>query len=600
MSVQFIANTAYQGADVDKSSFVLLPVPLPATPQLLARLYNAPLQYTCLDNRTSFGIFSSNQVVLQDDLDAYGRWMGLTLGSMTFDNLSYEKCPTCTRGEATLDVELMLGMVKGATMWHWNFDRDGFFYFLANALLNNLTGTPDVISVSYGSDESPARKAGFTITNDLYAMLATTAKTIIVASGDNGVFGNGCKCSTFTDPAQCSLCCSREYSFPEWPATCPYVTVVGGTSAVVSGSTPFYQNPSATQNTNLHYHVHEIMAGAESGAGITSGGGYSSVFPAMPFMHKAIRGYLKQQSVFTNSSEAIIAQSSVMWPAFNNGTLMRGYPDVSVLAARIPIFDTQPSPSGKQMVGGTSASTPLFAAYVVMMNDLRLQAGLPKLGNMLPLIYMLGDKHPEVFNDVTVGYHGFAQPKNGGCQNPQTGEPICDANQDCTISGMRQGLTAAPGWDAVTGFGSINFERMLRYVLPGSDAVSISSLNVSSLKEDIAMAANASAVAVAAAASAAASSASSAVSMATLNSSLAIAANASAVAVASAASAVAASAAAAVSASSATASAVPAASATAEVKKEAENSKSLAGKDLFPFLLPCYIIRDFPPGCEPH
>jgi len=70
MSVQFIANTAYQGAAVDQSSFVLLPSPLPATPQLLARLYNAPLQYNCLDNRTSFAIFSSSQVVLQDDLDA--------------------------------------------------------------------------------------------------------------------------------------------------------------------------------------------------------------------------------------------------------------------------------------------------------------------------------------------------------------------------------------------------------------------------------------------------------------------------------------------------------------------------------------------------
>jgi subtilase family serine protease len=225
----------------------------------------------------------------------------------------------------------------------------------------------------------------------------------------------------------------------------------------------------------------------------------------MPFMHKAIRGYLKQQSVLTNSSEAIIAQSSVMWPAFNkSGTLMRGYPDVSALAARIPIFDTQSSPSGKIMSGGTSASTPIFAAYVVMMNDLRLQAGLPKLGNMLPLIYMLGDKHPEVFNDVTVGYHGFAQPKNGGCSNPQTGEPICDANQDCMISGMRQGLTAAPGWDAVTGFGSINFERMLRYVLPGSDAVSIASF----VNNGAGLFANVSAIASATAAAAAATASS--------------------------------------------------------------------------------------------
>jgi hypothetical protein len=108
------------------------------------------------------------------------------------------------------------------------------------------------------------------------------------------------------------------------------------------------------------------------------------------------------------------------------------------------------------------------------------------------------------------------------------------------ISGMRQGLTAAPGWDAVTGFGSINFERMLRYVLPGSDAVSIASRN-----KDAAMVADAAASTAAAAASAAAASAASI------------------------------------------------ASATAEVKTEAETSKSIAGKDLFPLLLPCHIIRNF-------
>jgi len=73
------------------------------------------------------------------------------------------------------------------------------------------------------------------------------------------------------------------------------------------------------------------------------------------------------------------------------------------------------------------------------------------------------------------------------------------------ISGMRQGLTAAPGWDAVTGFGSINFERMLRYVLPGSDAVSIASFvnNGAVLFADVSAIASATAAAAAAAASSA-------------------------------------------------------------------------------------------------
>jgi hypothetical protein len=73
------------------------------------------------------------------------------------------------------------------------------------------------------------------------------------------------------------------------------------------------------------------------------------------------------------------------------------------------------------------------------------------------------------------------------------------------ISGMRQGLTAAPGWDAVTGFGSINFERMLRYVLPGSDAVTIASFvnNGAALFVNVSAIASATAAAAAAAASSA-------------------------------------------------------------------------------------------------
>ena len=442
------------------------PAPLPSTPQLLAQLYNAPVQYTALHPRTSYAIFSASMVVKQDDLDAYGRWMGLAMGNITFDNLPYANCTTCARGEATLDTEIMLGMIKGATSWHWNFDTDSFFYFVASALLNDLSGTPDVVSISYGVDEDFLSVAQLKYVNDQFALLATTSKTIIAASGDNGVYGNGCSCSNFTDSSQCGLCCSRALSKPEWPATSPYVVAVGGTSAAVSGSTPFYQNPSMQQNTNFHSYIHEIMAGAESGSGgITSGGGYSSMFPALPFQHKAIRGYLAQQSSNTNLPESIIAQSFPMWPATNaTGTLMRGYPDVSALAVRIPFVDTEYGelgpPDGRAMQAGTSASTPIFASYVVMMNDMRLQAGLPKLGNMLPLLYMLGDKHPEVYNDVTIGYHGFAQPKNSGC-----GMAVCKGGFDCIINNKRQGLTAAPGWDATTGFGSINFERMLRFVL---------------------------------------------------------------------------------------------------------------------------------------
>jgi hypothetical protein len=349
MSVQGVALATFKitGANLtvdneDVSTFVIPPTPLPSSPQQIAQLYHAPLQYTALHPITSYAIFSSSEVVLQDDLDAYGKWMGLSLGNFSFDNLPYDKCPNCPRTESTLDSGIMLGMVKDATAWHWNFDVDSYFHFVAFALLDNLSGTPDVISISYGVDEIDS--VPLRIVYAEFAMLATTSKTILTASGDNGVYGNGCRCENFDSSSQCGLCCSRSLSKPEWPATSPYVVAVGGTSAVASGSTPFYQNPSSVQNTNSHKYVHEIMAGAESGGQITSGGGYSSLFAALPYQLSPIRRYLAQQSVDTNDREATISQS-YMWPARNeNGTLMRAYPDVSMLAVRIPVVETGTRP----------------------------------------------------------------------------------------------------------------------------------------------------------------------------------------------------------------------------------------------------------------
>ena len=60
------------------------------------------------------------------------------------------------------------------------------------------------------------------------------------------------------------------------------------------------------------------------------------------------------------------------------------------------------------LIGGTSASTPTFAALVALLNDARLKAGLPTLGFMNPLIYLIGAQVPSAFNDITKG-------NNPGC-----------------------------------------------------------------------------------------------------------------------------------------------------------------------------------------
>jgi tripeptidyl-peptidase-1 len=82
-----------------------------------------------------------------------------------------------------------------------------------------------------------------------------------------------------------------------------------------------------------------------------------------------------------------------------------------------------------QGIGGTSASAPIFASIINLLNEERLAAGKGPIGFLNPIIY----SHPEMFNDVTIG-------SNPGCGT--------------------QGFPAAPGWDPVTGVGTPNYTKM--------------------------------------------------------------------------------------------------------------------------------------------
>lgn len=60
------------------------------------------------------------------------------------------------------------------------------------------------------------------------------------------------------------------------------------------------------------------------------------------------------------------------------------------------------------LIGGTSDSSPTFAEFVAMLNDVRLSAGQPPLGFLNPFLYSKGFHG---LNDITRGH-------NGGCGTP--------------------------------------------------------------------------------------------------------------------------------------------------------------------------------------
>jgi hypothetical protein len=52
---------------------------------------------------------------------------------------------------------------------------------------------------------------------------------------------------------------------------------------------------------------------------------------------------------------------------------------------------------------GTSASAPVFAGVISLLNDARIGAGKTPLGFLNPLLYNLSATHPDAFYDVSVG-----------------------------------------------------------------------------------------------------------------------------------------------------------------------------------------------------
>jgi len=82
----------------------------------------------------------------------------------------------------------------------------------------------------------------------------------------------------------------------------------------------------------------------------------------------------------------------------------QAYPDVPAQGENFRIFY-----KGKaEPVGGTSVSSPAFAGFVSLLNDARLNAGLPPMGFLNPFLYSSGFVG---LNDISIG-------NNSGCGTP--------------------------------------------------------------------------------------------------------------------------------------------------------------------------------------
>ncbi|KAL9618720.1 MAG: hypothetical protein Q9160_006599 [Pyrenula sp. 1 TL-2023] len=210
---------------------------------------------------------------------------------------------------------------------------------------------PQVISTSYGDDEQTVPFSYAKVACNHFAQLGARGITLLFSSGDFGVGPQG-KCLSNDGKNTTKF-------IPSFPATCPYITVVGGTA----GFTP----------ECAAYNPHNTFS---------SGGGFSNYFIRPAYQNKVVPPYVKD---LNGTHDGLYNQ---------NG---RAYPDISAQGRGYAIvWDGQLG-----NLDGTSASTPTAASILSLVNDARLAAGKKSLGWLNPWLYTA--RGGEAFTDITCG-----------------------------------------------------------------------------------------------------------------------------------------------------------------------------------------------------
>lgn len=275
---------------------------------------------------------------------------------------------------------------------------------------------PNVISISYSWNEDDFPPEYLRRQCNEFLKLGLMGVTVVVASGDTGTkAGPAPGMCTDTTSGMPNATDSSRFS-PLWPASCPWVTVVGGTQLTTHTTNTSSAPPEAPPSSgNVDETVFRAAAG-NTGSVLSSSGGFSNVFSTPAYQLGAVAEYQRRE----RDHLAALANR------FNAGG--RGYPDVAALASTyLAVIDDELT-----TVFGTSASAPVFASIISLINNERLHAGKRRVGFVNPALYANAD----VLRDVVSG-----------------------ANEGCGVS---EAFRAADGWDAVTGVGSPDYERMRR------------------------------------------------------------------------------------------------------------------------------------------
>lgn len=343
------------------------------TPLQVGQLYNFPAGTD--GTGQTIAIIELGGGYAQADLDTYFKALGLTTPSITAVGVDggSNQPGGAADAEVMLDIEVSGALApKAALVVYFAANTDQGFYNAISQAAHSTTQPATVMSISWGGPEDGWSTASRNAMETALEDAASLGVTVTVAAGDSGSSDGE----------------SDGQPHVDFPASSPSVLACGGTELLSSGST-------------ISSEVVWNETASNEGA---TGGGVSTVF-ALPTW-----------------------QAASKIPTAAGGFAGRGVPDVAGNADPMTGYDVRVD-GQDEVIGGTSAVAPLWAALVARLNQ---QLG-HSLGAANATLYGIGEK---AFRDITQGNNGS--------------------------------YSAGPGWDACTGLGSPNGQTLLSALQAGS------------------------------------------------------------------------------------------------------------------------------------
>ncbi len=372
-------------------------------PDDMAVIYDIAPLYAAGINGTgeTIAIVGESQVNL-DDLHAYRSMFGLAKQDPQVvavpDTIAVGQTGDVHQREASRDVEIAGAVARNASL---------VYIYGPNVL--------DAIRLAIDSDAAPVLSSSYmlcekavtaTLQQDILARAqeaATKGITWVNASGDSGPAGCDAQ-------AQAGTVATKGISV-NFLAAPPEVTAVGGTRLNENSASDWAGGNSSTLGSALQYIPEVGWNDSSPAAGLlASGGGVSRLVPQPG------------------------------WQTYPTGG-QRAIPDVALTASGTHdpyVFCYQGNCAGGKfgLEGGTSAAAPAFAGIVALLGQYLQKPG--GLGAINQELYHLA-ANSSAFHDIT---------KGNNIVSCQLGTP------DCTDGSY--GFSALPGYDLVTGLGSVD------------------------------------------------------------------------------------------------------------------------------------------------